>query len=507
MHTLSTTPRPLLCLLSGLPASGKSSLALALCNVIRHRATWACALICYDEIITPDAFQRETSPAAQLEEGGSVSEEEAGWSKQEETSSLKGEDSEQHKWVEHKLSKEVGRLELRGPKPARSCSEETVKLKGDATYLNREEKVYLKGQEIRFLQNTGTGVQNTGTGVQEDGGYRKSERTSATVFGDTADVERQMDLHPEVLDCANNPLPPQTTDDWISNWKLYRQELLLYVDCFLTSVATGAPLSAPKDHTEALWSRFICCLDSQGLFSYMSAEAGSVCGLKLTESSFPLCIVLDDNFYYQSMRYQVYQLARKHSAGFCQLFLDCTVELCLQRNHQRNISLPDEIIHVMSRKLERPNPEKNPWEQKSLILDMSECTWDSCRPRVMDLMQIALESPVKYLPEDTEQKDVDRAIAASSLLHQADQAFRRIVSQTMEKAQGKVPPKEKKVLAKELHRLKGDILQELRQKAVIGPCSSLHLDDPLSKIIFVFQGRADSTVQQYTKLAVDLPKH
>lgn len=443
-----------------------------------------------------------------------MNEEEAVWTKQEETNTLKGENSEKLKRVEPKLSKEVGRLEVGGYKLARSCSEETVKLKENVSYLNRDGKLYLKEQEIGLLHNT----------VQEDVGHQKSERTSlpgkcsvqgisVTVLGATADLGRLKDLprgvnvHPEVLHCTNNLLTPQTTDGWISKWKQYRQELLLYVDCFLTSVATGAPLSAPKDHTEELWSHFICCLDSQGLFSYRSAEVGSVCGLNLIESSVPLCFVLDDNFYYQSMRYQVYQLARKHSAGFCQLFLDCTVELCLQRNRQRNISLPDEIIHVMSRKLERPNPEKNPWEQKSLILDMSECTWDSCRPRVMGLIEIALESPVKYLPEDTEQKDGDRAIAASNLLHQADQAFRRIVSQTMEKAQGKVPPKEKKVLAKELHRLKGDVLQELRQKTVIGSCGSLHLDDPLLKIISLFQGRADSTVLQYTKLAMELPKH
>ncbi|KAJ1139863.1 hypothetical protein NDU88_006226 [Pleurodeles waltl] len=504
MHSLPTSPRPLLlCLLSGLPASGKSSLALSLCSIIRRRAAWACALICYDDIITLDTFQPETSPTTQLEQGGSqlkveesvhpiadsearvegeqlayVTGKESECIKGNEIESVngdelvrtkpkdtKGGDSEQFKRVEPELSKAEGRLQPIWRNPARISREEIIELKGNTIYhLNRDGQVYFKGQEGGLLPNAGTAVQKDGRHQKRDRivprGRFSVQGVDATDPGKTADVGRHKHLprtvavHQEVLDCANSQLHSPTTDHWIANWKQYRQELILYVDCFLMSVANGAPLSAPKDHTEALWSRFICSLESQGLFSCKAAEAGSVCALKLNESSIPLCIVMDDNFYYQSMRYQVYQLARKYSAGFCQLFLDCTVELCLQRNHQRNISLPDEIIHAMSRKLERPNPDKNPWEQKSLILDMSECTWDSCRSRVTDLLQIALENPVKYLPEETEQKDVDRAIAASNFLHQADQAFRRTVSQTMQMAQGKVPPKEKKVLAKELHRLK-----------------------------------------------------
>lgn len=54
--------------------------------------------------------------------------------------------------------------------------------------------------------------------------------------------------------------------------------------------------------------------------------------------------------------------------GFCQLFLDCQVEVCLQRNCQRMQPLPEETIHAMVQKIEVPNPEKYTWEQNSLIL-------------------------------------------------------------------------------------------------------------------------------------------
>lgn len=60
--------------------------------------------------------------------------------------------------------------------------------------------------------------------------------------------------------------------------------------------------------------------------------------------------------------------------GFCQLFLDCQVEICLERNAQRKQPLPEETIFAMAQKLECPNPKKYTWEQNSLILKNAECS-------------------------------------------------------------------------------------------------------------------------------------
>lgn len=60
------------------------------------------------------------------------------------------------------------------------------------------------------------------------------------------------------------------------------------------------------------------------------------------------------------------------SLGFCQLFLDCQVEICLERNAQRKQPLPEETIFAMAQKLECPNPKKYTWEQNSLILKSAE---------------------------------------------------------------------------------------------------------------------------------------
>lgn len=52
-----------LCLLCGLPAAGKSTLARALSRRLPQRPGWACALLAYDELIPPEAF-RPRAPGA-----------------------------------------------------------------------------------------------------------------------------------------------------------------------------------------------------------------------------------------------------------------------------------------------------------------------------------------------------------------------------------------------------------------------------------------------------------
>merc|ERR1711909_93629 len=75
-------------------------------------------------------------------------------------------------------------------------------------------------------------------------------------------------------------------------------------------------------------------------------------------------IIIDDNNYLRSMRYEYYQLARKFEAGFCQLLFQSTLEMALVRNSSRDAKhrIPEEVIRRMSEKLEAPDPLKNSWE-------------------------------------------------------------------------------------------------------------------------------------------------
>uniref|UniRef100_A0A8B9QGS3 Phosphoseryl-tRNA kinase n=1 Tax=Apteryx owenii TaxID=8824 RepID=A0A8B9QGS3_APTOW len=283
----------------------------------------------------------------------------------------------------------------------------------------------------------------------------------------------------------------------LSRWKLYRHELLQYLEHFLQALINGDRLSAPPSRTESTWESFVACCEGQGLLSSQGPDAGACHYLTDVATSRPLYFILDDNFYYQSMRYEVYQLARKYSLSFCQLFLECPLEWCLQRNHLRSHPLPDQTIYLMARKIEMPDLENNAWEKNSLILKSFECTLED-NLQIIHLLANALENPVKQNEENTEQKEVDRAICAASTVHQADQTFRRIISQTMKDAKDEnVRPSDMKSLAEELNKLKAEFLEDLRQGSHLKNKICQQNSDPVTSVTSSFQYEATNVVNKY----------
>ncbi|XP_048194038.1 L-seryl-tRNA(Sec) kinase [Perognathus longimembris pacificus] len=281
-----------------------------------------------------------------------------------------------------------------------------------------------------------------------------------------------------------------------SQWKTLRQELLKYLECFLMVVINGGQMSAPANVAEAMWEAFITCLKDQDLVFPVVSEAQSCYVLAKTVISRPLLLVLDDNFYYQSMRYEVYQLARKYSFGFCQLYLDCTLETCLQRNCQRPGAVPNETIHLMGKKIEKPNPGKNAWEHNSLTIQSPACSLEASLEVTDILLTTALENPVKHTEDNVEQKETDRIICSANFLHKADQALRRTVSQTMKEAKDEqLLPNNLKLLAEELNKLKAEFLEDLRQGNKKYLCFPQTTD--ISDVISSFCSEKDNIIQKY----------
>lgn len=79
-------------------------------------------------------------------------------------------------------------------------------------------------------------------------------------------------------------------------------------------------------------------------------------------------LVIDDNMYYTSMRYAVYQAVRARSAGFATMMLQCDVDTAQERNRSRRTSTvhPD-VICRMAARIEPPRPDKNGWVFFALI--------------------------------------------------------------------------------------------------------------------------------------------
>jgi O-phosphoseryl-tRNA(Sec) kinase len=87
-----------------------------------------------------------------------------------------------------------------------------------------------------------------------------------------------------------------------------------------------------------------------------------------------ILIVIDDNSYLRSMRYPYYQMARRHSCGFCQLHLAADVSTAIKRNAAREAGLrvEESVIRTMAEKLEPPDPLSNPWEMFSFSIPVTE---------------------------------------------------------------------------------------------------------------------------------------
>ncbi|NXY81043.1 PSTK kinase, partial [Alcedo cyanopectus] len=304
-------------------------------------------------------------------------------------------------------------------------------------------------------------------------------------------------IPPEVFGSRESEAGPEGPSPLLPCWKQSRRELLQCLESFVRALVSGNPLSAPAAGAQAAWERFLACCRQQGLLSSAGSHAGDGY-LTRAATAGPLYLILDDNFYYQSMRYEVYQLARKYSLSFCQLFLECPLECCLQRNRLRSHAVPEQTICLMARKIEKPDLKKNAWELNSLILKSFDGTSENDE-QIISFLAAALENPVKQNEENTEQKEVDRAICAASTIHQADQRCRHIISQAMKDAKDKkVLPSEMKSLAEELNKLKAEFLEDLRQgnnlKEQICPPSQ---DSDPATSVSSFQHEATHIVNKY----------
>lgn len=60
------------------------------------------------------------------------------------------------------------------------------------------------------------------------------------------------------------------------------------------------------------------------------------------------------------------------SLGFCQVYLHCNLVSCISRNQSRPAPIPTKVIEEMVKRLELPNPQKNPWEKNSISLNTTD---------------------------------------------------------------------------------------------------------------------------------------
>ncbi|KAM3592154.1 uncharacterized protein V6R79_013837 [Siganus canaliculatus] len=238
-----------------------------------------------------------------------------------------------------------------------------------------------------------------------------------------------------------------------TEWKSHRQAVLRCIEEFLLKPQVlTEQVSSHLQINGAVWNECIRALLQPAAMDHSRTGCA------------PFLFLLDDNFYYPSMRYEVYQIARKYSLGFCQVYLHCDVESCISRNQKRSAPIPTEVIKEMLKRLDSPNPQKNSWEANSISLDATHSLSKGDIQKVMDLISSALRNPLSPIGDNTEQTEADRLKCATSVVHQADQACRRLISKAMKTArENQLPPEHMRSLAAQLNETKTTFLQNLRK--------------------------------------------
>lgn len=239
-------------------------------------------------------------------------------------------------------------------------------------------------------------------------------------------------------------------------WKVYREEIVLCIDSLLghTAASVDNLTKPPLGVSDELWEMFYNLLQKQWI------SAGSI------------AIVIDDNMYYTSMRYRYFQLARKFTCGFCELFLACDTHLALQRNKQRENPIPEDIIVTMATKIEPPNTHENNWETNSLILN-SNGDLQSHMLKISNLVRSSMMNPVQPLDEpDPLMAAESRQICSSNAIHQSDQILRKIIGKKMAQLKGSFNKAHLQHLSKQCIEARKSCLEMIRTGYVSFPVAA-----------------------------------
>lgn len=151
-----------------------------------------------------------------------------------------------------------------------------------------------------------------------------------------------------------------------------------------------------------------------------------------------LILIIDDNFYYKSMRNDYLRLCKEYNISFAQIFLTSSLEKSLERNENRFNKVPNQIIKEMREKFEIPKHSNEDGEYILHIDTTKDIIFQDIFPSILELISISLLNPL--FDQNKEKKEVsekDRKETMESILHQSDIKLRKIVSEKILTFQGK----------------------------------------------------------------------
>eukprot|EP00041_Stephanoeca_diplocostata_P006492 m.87107 g.87107 ORF g.87107 m.87107 type:complete len:400 (-) comp16394_c0_seq1:271-1470(-) len=233
-----------------------------------------------------------------------------------------------------------------------------------------------------------------------------------------------------------------------------------------------------------------------------------------TEKRCKRILIIDDNMFYTSMRYQVYQIARRMSAGFVQVHMDCPVDVAVERDATRTSHrIGSEGIRRMYERMELPKPAVHGWEKHSISQPHTYtfshpsgdgATTKSMEPPPMQAESVSVADPAHPMhhvwrmidaafrtPAIPLQTPQDQAIrlakaretTAKSVLHAFDTGSRKLLSTalkqrtTTETKNGAV-----KDMAKQMNGLRKQALADASRRLKSADTASVNVDTLLAEL-------------------------
>ncbi|TNN17391.1 L-seryl-tRNA(Sec) kinase isoform 2 [Schistosoma japonicum] len=144
-----------------------------------------------------------------------------------------------------------------------------------------------------------------------------------------------------------------------------------------------------------------------------------------------IIVLLDDNFYYCSMRRSFYNLARKYSCSYASVVCKCAMDICFLRNCTRSNPVSKDTIRNMETKFEWPDPINNSWEKHIFTISSSQEDVYNAASLLWSLKLLLSHPIVNESSVNDEERNKDRLINLDSLLHNADVHLRKVTSHTL----------------------------------------------------------------------------
>lgn len=149
----------------------------------------------------------------------------------------------------------------------------------------------------------------------------------------------------------------------------------------------------------------------------------------MVSNSQKFVLIVEDNFYYRSMRQPFYRASKKRSLGFGVIMIKADLAECLNRNNLRadDDHVSDEVIFKMEQMFEEPtSTEINSVDNKSMLISINQ---KIDLKLVKDFIYDLIDNPLKEdnLEQIKEDKDRSRLINDQNLAHQFDSLLRRVV--------------------------------------------------------------------------------